>query len=122
MKTVTGTIFVLILAWFAQLALAGGAQEKESVDRGEYIVAKGRIIPPQEIYEDAYVSALDFQYPDPREGTFAVRFLSGNRQVSTDGQEEVILIGIQGSNSHRDPGKKIYLRGPPGHEPGLRDR
>ena len=96
MKTVTGTILVLILAWFAQLALAGGAQEKESVDRGEYIVAKGRIIPPQEIYEDAYVSALDFQYPDPREGTFAVRFLSGNRQVSTDGQEEVILIGIQG--------------------------
>lgn len=96
MKTIAGLVLLLIIAGHAQMALAAGMKEKESVDRGEYMVAKGRIIPPQEVYEDSYVSALDFQYPDPEERPLAVRFFSGNRQVSTEGQEEVILIGIQG--------------------------
>jgi DNA-binding beta-propeller fold protein YncE len=96
MKTIIVAGLLLMIAGHAQMAWAGGMKEKESVDRGEYMVAKGRIIPPQEIYEDSYVSALDFQYPDPEEGSFSVRFFSGNRQVSTEGQEEVIIIGIQG--------------------------
>ena len=59
------------------------------------MVAKGRIIPPEEIYEDSYVAAVDFQYLEP-EGSFGVRFFSGNRQVSTEGQDEILIIGIQG--------------------------
>jgi DNA-binding beta-propeller fold protein YncE len=96
MKTILGITLIFIIVGLGRLALAAGEKEMESVDRGEYMVAKGRIIPPQEVYEDSYVSALDFQYPDPEEGPIAVRFFSGNRQVSTEGQEEVILIGIQG--------------------------
>ena len=97
MKINRGIVFILIVVIHVQMAWAGGGyKEKESVDRGEYMVAKGRIIPPQEIYEDSYVSQLDFQYPDPEKGSFAVRFFAGNRQISTEGQEEVILIGIQG--------------------------
>jgi DNA-binding beta-propeller fold protein YncE len=78
------------------MAWAGGAAEKAmEPERAEYMVSKGRITPPDEIYEDAYVASLDFEYPDP-DGHFGVRFYSGNRQVSMQGQEEVILIGIQG--------------------------
>jgi sugar lactone lactonase YvrE len=78
------------------LLWAGGAAEKAmEPERAEYLAARGRITPAEEIYEDSYVSSIDFQYPDP-EGSFGVRFYSGNRQVSMQGQEEVILIGIQG--------------------------
>ena len=94
MKTFIRVFFLLIII-AGQMAWAGGMKEKVSEERGEYIVAKGRIIPPDEIYEDSYVLAVDFQYPDP-EGAFGVRFFSGNRQVSTGGQDEIILIGIQG--------------------------
>ena len=78
-----------------QLLWAGGQKEMAEPERAEYLAARGRITPAEEIYEDSYVSSIDFQYPDP-EGSFGVRFYSGNRQVSTLGQEEVILIGIQG--------------------------
>jgi DNA-binding beta-propeller fold protein YncE len=88
-------VFLLLIIIAGQMAWPAGEKEKVAVERGEYIVAKGRIIPPDEIYEDSYVSAVDFQYPDPEEA-FGVRFFSGNRQVSTRGQDEIILIGIQG--------------------------
>ena len=87
-------VFLLLFAMY-QLAWAGASKEAESPERAEYLVSKGQITPPDEIYEDAYVSSIDFQYPDP-EGSFGVRFYSGNRQVSAQGQEEIILIGIQG--------------------------
>jgi DNA-binding beta-propeller fold protein YncE len=93
MKILFVVCFLFIFT--SQLLWAGGKKEMESVDRGEYQVAKGNIIPPEEIYEDSYVASIDFQYPDP-EGVFGVRFYTGNRQVSTEGQEEIILIGIQG--------------------------
>lgn len=92
MRTFIGVFLLLIIV--SRMVWAGGEKEG-SVDRGKYIVEKGRIIPPDEIYEDSYVGAIDFQYPDP-EGSFGVRFYSGHRQISTAGQDEVILIGIQG--------------------------
>lgn len=105
MKKVIGLFFIVAFSVFisGQAAWAGAkeaykeekAVEEAVVEKGEYIVAKGRIIPPEEIYEDSYVAAVDFQYPEP-EGSFGVRFFSGNRQVSTAGQDEVIIIGIQG--------------------------
>ncbi len=77
-------------------------KEAASAERGEYLAAKGIIIPPNEVYEDSYVGVIDFEYPDP-EGAFGVRFYSGHRQVSTEGQKEVILIGIQGRRlTHED--------------------
>jgi DNA-binding beta-propeller fold protein YncE/TolB-like protein len=73
---------------------AGGMQEA-SVDRGEYLAGKGIIIPAEEIFEDSYVSAVDYRYPDP-DSSFGVRFYAGHRQLSMQGQEEIFLIAVQG--------------------------
>jgi DNA-binding beta-propeller fold protein YncE len=91
------TMLIVCLSFImgCQLLWAGGKKEAMEPERAEYLATRGRITPAEEIYEDSYVSSIDFQYPDP-EGSFGVRFYSGNRQVSTLGQEEVILIGIQG--------------------------
>ncbi len=100
MKVLTFAILFFVVVGMA--AWSGGKAEAASKERGEYIAAKGRIISPKEIYEDAYVGDIDFEYPEP-EGSFGVRFYSGHRQVSTTGQEEVILIGIQGRRlTHED--------------------
>ena len=88
-------IVLFILLAVLHFAYGSGGAEKESVDRGEYQVSKGNIIPPEEVYEDNYVSAVDYQYPDPKT-SFGVRFNTGNRLVSLQGGETVILIGIQG--------------------------
>ena len=87
---------ILVLLTVSCSFLWGGGQaEMAAPERGEYLAGKGIIIPPEEIYEDSYVSAVDYQYPDP-DGSFGVRFYSGHRQLSTDGQEEIFLIAIQG--------------------------
>jgi len=92
MKIKIGVLIFLIVS--SSLLRAGGEME-ESVERGEYLAGKGIIIPAEEIFEDSYVSAVDYQYPDP-EASFGVHFYSGHRQLSTEGQEEVFLIAIQG--------------------------
>jgi len=92
MKTIHLSGVILLAA----CQLAWGAASKEmSEDYGEYVVEKGEIIEPEDIYEDDYVSSVDYNYPNP-ETTFGVQFYSGNRQVTSMGQEEVFLIAIQG--------------------------
>lgn len=84
-----------MLAASGALLWAGGEGEMATVERGEYLAGKGIIIPAEEIFEDSYVSAVDYGYPDP-EGSFGVRFHAGHRQLSTEGQEEIFLISVQG--------------------------
>ena len=57
------SMFIFLIV-SGSLLRAGGEME-ESVERGEYLAGKGIIIPAEEIFEDSYVSAVDYQYPDP---------------------------------------------------------
>ena len=94
MKINFGALIFLVVS--GPLLWAGGAMEAEAaVERGEYLAGKGIIIPAEEIFENSYVSAVDYQYPDP-EASFGVQFYSGHRQLSTEGQEEIFLIAVQG--------------------------
>ena len=88
-------ISMLIFLIVSGSLLRAGGEMEESVERGEYLAGKGIIIPAEEIFEDSYVSAVDYQYPDP-EASFGLKFYSGHRQLSTEGQEEIFLIAIQG--------------------------
>jgi Ca-activated chloride channel family protein len=91
---VIGLTFIPALLWGAS-----SKEESASAERGMYLAGRGVIIPPEEIYIDSYVAHIDYQYPKP-ETPVGVTLYSGNRQLSSRGQEEVIQIGIQGRETN----------------------
>ena len=74
---------------------ASKASEGASEERGIYLAERGMIVPPDEIYIDSYIGSIDYSYPIPASSDFGVSMYSGHRQLSVDGQEEIIQIGIQ---------------------------
>lgn len=93
MKTRILTLWLLLSAF---LLWSGAMQEGAAATRGRYLAGQGVIVPPDEVRIHAYIASLDYHYPVP-EAELGVTFVSGNRQLSTGGQEEVIHIGIQAS-------------------------
>lgn len=86
---------VCFLIFFSPLIWAGGKEEAMSLARSEYLARRGIIAPADEVEIESFISALDFNYPDP-EGELGIYLYPGHRQVSAAGQGEVIIIGIQG--------------------------
>jgi len=95
MRRFTAFIIILLIISAPWIVTAGGAQEGASPERGKYLAGRGIIVPSEEIYIDTYVSYIDYHYPKPYSGV-GVSLYSGHRQISTEGQEEIIQIGIQG--------------------------
>jgi len=95
MKRFIAFIIIPLILSVPWIVTAGGAQEGASSERGKYLSGKGIIVPPEEIYIDSYVSAVDYHYPKPESGV-GVSLYSGHHQISTGGQKEIIQIGIQG--------------------------
>ncbi len=75
---------------------AGGSKESSasSAGRARYLAGRGVIVPPEEVKIDSYIAAVDYKYPRP-EALVGVHLYTGHRQISSEGQEEVIQIGIQ---------------------------
>jgi hypothetical protein len=92
-RTLVSVAFFLFLP-LCMLA-AGGKKEESSATRGKYLAGRGLIAPSDEIHLDSYIGAVDYHYPEP-EASFGVTLYSGHRQVSTQGQEEILVVGIQG--------------------------
>ncbi|MBN1836246.1 MAG: VWA domain-containing protein [Spirochaetales bacterium] len=90
-------ILVMCAGLAPVVAWAGGAAEAAagSSGRGSYLAERGVIVPPEEVHVDSYVAAVDYHYPQP-DSLLGVSLYSGCRQLSTEGQEEVFQIGIQG--------------------------
>jgi TolB-like protein len=95
-------IFLVLVCLVPGVALAGGAAEGGSAKRSSYLAQRGTIVPPEEIIIDSYLASIDYRYPIPTSSTFGVYLYSGNRQLSAEGQEEVIQIGIQGGKTEFD--------------------
>lgn len=95
MKAFAAFLFLFIVT--ATVAWSEGREEASS-RRGKYLADIGTIIPADEIFEEASISTLDFLYPDP-DGDFGANLYSGHRQISNRGQEEIILIGMQGKRT-----------------------
>ena len=83
-------LFVFVLA--VSMVQASGSAESAAATsgRGEYLAGQGIIIPPNEVHVDSYIAAMDYLYPDP-ESDFGVAMYSGHRQISVQGQRELIL-------------------------------
>ena len=89
------TVCIILLAVVATASWTGGAAEESSAERSEYLAERGLITPAQEIFESSFIGKVDYAYPQP-EGQFGVTAYAGHRQVSASGQEELIVIGLQG--------------------------
>lgn len=63
-----------------------------------YLSRKSIITRPSEVYFDSYIASVDYRYPFASEA-LGITMYSGHRQISTNGQEEVIQIGIQGGKA-----------------------
>ena len=85
---------------FAAVALAaygsGSAEAAAAAGgRAEYLAGLGVIVRPEEVHIDSCIASVDYLYPDP-DGDFGAYLYTGHRQVSAQGQAELIHIGIQG--------------------------
>ncbi len=76
-------------------AWSAGAREEASLARSEYLADRGMIIPTHEVRIEDFIGGVDYGYPDP-EGELGVFVYTGNRQVSVNGQKELLLVGVQG--------------------------
>lgn len=92
-------IFLALVCLCPCLAWAKASQEGASEERSSYLAERGNIVPPDEIYIDSYIASVDYRYPIPSSSVFGVSMYSGHRQLSMEGQEEVIQIGIQAGKS-----------------------
>jgi Ca-activated chloride channel homolog len=82
--------FICILNLHAE----GESEGAASASRGVYLAREGVIIPPEDIHIDSNIASIDYHYPNP-EGAAGITFRSGNRQISTRGQDGIIHIAIQ---------------------------
>ena len=85
---------VLGLAVVAAGLWAGGAAEGSSAARGVYLAGRGVIVPPQEIVESSFIGSVDYAYPEPV-GVYGVSAHAATRQISSAGQELLVVVGVQ---------------------------
>jgi len=95
-RTVVKSVAVLlaVLSGAAALHASGAAEEEAGPARAEYLADKGEFISPAEVNFEEFLSAYDMAYPEP-EGAFGVSLYTGQRLISTSGQQDRILIGLQ---------------------------
>lgn len=89
---------VVILFWLLVVPaslVAAGAQEEASADRGEYVAESGQIISANEVQIHSYIARIDYGYPDPT-GPIGITMQTSHSRVSTEGQELLLQVGIQG--------------------------
>ena len=92
-------VFLIVLMLVPHTAFSGGAAESAaSSTRSLYLAERGKITPPEEIYTDSYIAAVDYVYPDPeKEAGFFL--YPASYQVPAEGGETLLHIGIQGKKS-----------------------
>ncbi|MBI9104060.1 MAG: VWA domain-containing protein [Spirochaetales bacterium] len=96
-KLISCISILFLIVSFSHL-FAGGSQESAaSSTRGRYLAGQGIIIPPEEIYPEAYIASIDYSYPLP-DDDLGVYLYTGNSQVSSFGSEGILQIGIQGES------------------------
>ncbi|MDR1898807.1 MAG: VWA domain-containing protein [Treponema sp.] len=76
---------------------AGAAESAASATRGRYLAGQGIIIPPEEVYTDAYIASIDYKYPEP-ETDLGVYLYNSSGQMNRRGQEGILQIGLQGKH------------------------
>ena len=96
---IQAVLFVLA-AGVAHVVVAGGESEAAggAGQRSQYLAERGIIVPPDEVHTNSYIAGIDYRYPYP-ERDFGVYLFNGNRQLSIQGQEDILHIGIQAAKT-----------------------
>ena len=100
-------VFLTLVCLAPCVTLAGGGKEGGSVTRTSYLAERGTIVSPEEVLIDSYIASIDFGYPKPTSSLVGVSLYSGHRQLSIDGQEEIIQIALK--SGYYDTPKKTTI-------------
>jgi Mg-chelatase subunit ChlD len=96
MKRLVTVLIACVALVPAAVWATGAAEAGAGSGRSSYLAERGVIVPPGEVHIDSYIAGVDYHYPLP-ESQLGVTMYSGNRQISTQGQEEIFQIGVQGA-------------------------
>lgn len=100
-KVIMTVLLLVFCSTSYQLWAAAEAEAAAGATRGKYLAGQGIIIPPNEVHIDSYIASIDYRYPTPP-GVLGIILYSGHRQISANGQEEVLQIGIQAGKTSFD--------------------
>ncbi len=94
MRRVSIIAVVLVISSIPAWA-SGQSEAAGSATRGQYLAARGIIVPADQVLVGSYIASIDYHYPKPAQG-IGVSIRTGHQQISSGGQEELIHIGLQG--------------------------
>lgn len=95
MKRILCLILFCLLVLESIYSNGGSEAAAASEGRGRYLAGEGLIIPPEEVIVDSYIAQVDYQYPAPI-NEVGLSLFTANRQISNQGQDSILQIGIQG--------------------------
>jgi Ca-activated chloride channel family protein len=91
-ELLSGLLLVFIIPCFL---CAEGFAESSSLDTiNRYIIQSGIIMPPQEVFADAYIGSFDYGYPEP-ENYVGINLYNYFKETP-EGADGLLQLGIQG--------------------------
>jgi Ca-activated chloride channel family protein len=93
LRTLLAGVFLVGLVF--STTARGRAESAASNTRGRYLAGRRIIVPPEEVYTDSYIAAIDYKYPQPEEDV-GVYLYNSSGQMNRRGQEGILQVGIQG--------------------------
>ena len=94
---------ISVLLLFFQIGVfvfAGGESEgAATATHGKYLAGQGIIVPPGDVHINGYIAQIDYNYRLPEKDEFEVYLYHGNRQLSNQGQDEILHIGIKAAKT-----------------------
>ncbi|MDR3341990.1 MAG: VWA domain-containing protein [Treponema sp.] len=94
-----GLLLVIIVFSISCSLFGEGFSESSSLGtRNRYRANRGIIVPPEEIDGDSYIAAFDYHYPEPETDMVGISLYNRLTQVSSQGQEGILQIGLQGKS------------------------
>lgn len=93
-------IVLLMVFQMGVFVFAGGESEgAATATHGKYLAGQGIIVPPDDVYINGYIAQIDYNYALPEKDEFEVYLYHGNRQLSNQGQDEILHIGIKAAKT-----------------------
>ena len=92
---------IVLLIWVVLLLIpagvfAGGSMEESSSGSVQFQAVRGIISRPEDVITSSFISAIDYNYPEP-EGDLGIYLYSGNKQILSSAGQQVFVAGIQGA-------------------------
>jgi hypothetical protein len=94
-RVVRAIVFTACMLWARTAVPAAGGKESSSGGSVETAASVGTILASSEVKIDSLLATVNQSYPEPTE-PLGILVRSGHRQISNQGQGELLLVGVQG--------------------------